>query len=311
VSEGPLRDYLRLAAKIAGASVVDPLPPADMFVSLGPLRLHYLDWGGGGNRPSVVFLHGAGLTAHTWDVTCLELRDQHHCVAPDLRGHGDSSWDPDRDYSFDAIGRDIAALIEALKLNRPILVGHSMGGLAALGYAVHSDNPLAGIVLVDTVLRPSGQGGEQIRSFISATTEFDSVEEFVDLALQFNPRRDRSLLRFSLRHNLRELPDGRYTWKYDRRAVLWRDPVESEKFRASVAERIGVISCPILIVRGEESRLVTPEDAAALAASARAGDWKQVPGAGHTVQGDNPLGLVAILRDFLAATAKGKASRIS
>jgi esterase len=303
MSEDPRREHLRLAARMAGASIPDPLPPADKFVSLGRLRFHYLDWGGSG-RPALVFLHGAGLTAHTWDITCLELRERYQCLAPDLRGHGDTSWDPDGDYSFDAMGGDIAALIATFQLDRPVLIGHSMGGLAALTFAGHSGDTLACLVLIDTVLRPSGQGGRHIRNFMTATTELDSVEEFVELALEFNPRRDRSLLRLSLRQNLRELPNGRFTWKYDRRAVFGRDPVESERFRTAMAEQVRAISCPMLIVRGGDSRLVTREDAAAMAASARLGDWKEVPDAGHTVQGDNPLGLVALLRDFLASAVR-------
>jgi esterase len=303
MSEDVRREHLRLAARIAGASIADPLPPTDKFVSLGSLRFHYLDWGGRG-RPALVFLHGAGLTAHTWDVTCLEIRDRYHCLALDLRGHGDTSWDPDADYSFGAMGRDIAMLIDSFKLHRPVLIGHSMGGLAALTFAAQSGDALTGLVLVDTVLRPSGKGGGQIRSFMTATTELDSVEEFVELALEFNPRRDRSLLRLSIRQNLRQLPNGRFTWKYDRRAVFGRDPVESERFRNTMAEQVRAISCPVLVIRGEDSRLVTSEDAAALAASFRRGDWKQVAGAGHTVQGDNPLGLVAILRDFVASAVK-------
>jgi pimeloyl-ACP methyl ester carboxylesterase len=302
MSEDPRREHLRLAARMAGASIPNPIPPADKFVSIGRLRHHYLDWGGSG-RPALVFLHGAGLTAHTWDIACLELRERYRCLALDLRGHGDTSWDPEGDYSFDAIGDDIAGFIDSFELDHPVLIGHSMGGLAALNHAAKSSSELSGLVLVDTVLRPSGQGGGHIRHFMSATTELDSIEEFVELALEFNPRRDRSLLRLSLRQNLRQLPNGRFTWKYDRQAVLGRDPVESERFRMAMAERIGTISCPVLVIRGEDSRMVTAADAAGLAASVRAGDWKEVAGAGHTVQGDNPLGLVAALSAFLAAAA--------
>ena len=290
-------EHLRLAAQLAGASVLDPVPPQDRFVILGELRFHYLDWGASG-MPPMVFLHGAGLTAHSWDIACLELRALNRCLALDLRGHGDTSWDPHQDYTFNALGGDIAAFLRSLDAEDAILVGHSLGGLAALGYAVNSGSKLSGLVLVDTVLRPSGHAGRSIRGFMSAPAEFDTVEEFVELALQFNPRRNRRLLRLSLQNNLRQLPNGKFTWKYDQQAILGRDPAEADFFRVSVAERIRSLQCPTLIVRGEDSQQVTAHDAAEMAATVPTGDWKEVPRAGHTVQGDNPMGLVEVIRTF-------------
>jgi esterase len=296
------REHLRLATQLAGGSILDPVLPNDEFVTLGDLRFHYLDWGHS-DQPPVVFLHGAGLTAHTWDIACSELQALYHCVALDLRGHGDSSWDPRGDYGFDAFGSDIDAFLKSVNAEHAILVGHSLGGLAALGYALGTGRTVRGLVLVDIVLRPSAKAGGSIRGFMTAAAELDTVEDFVERAMQFNPRRDRRLLRFSLQQNLRKLPNGKFTWKYDRQAILGRDPAASERFRLSIAERIRTLHCPILVIRGENSEVVTPDDAAAMAAAAPNGNWKQVPRAGHTVQGDNPIGLVKVLRGFLDAVA--------
>ena len=83
----------------------------------------------------MVFLHGGGLNAHTWDIVCLALREEHHCCALDLRGHGDSEWSPALDYSLGAHLRDLEAFADHLGAARFFLVGQSLGGIIGMGYA--------------------------------------------------------------------------------------------------------------------------------------------------------------------------------
>src|SRR5215469_16029927 len=119
-------EHLALAAKISGIEAEIVLPASREMLTSG-MRLHYLDWGTAGRRP-VVFLHGAALNAHTWDVVCLILRAQYHCYALDQRGHGESAWAENADYSGDAHRGDIEAFVDHLGLDQFVLVGHSMGG---------------------------------------------------------------------------------------------------------------------------------------------------------------------------------------
>jgi esterase len=291
-------EHLRLAAEVAGLEHVGVALPTDHHEVLGCMRLHYLDWGTAG-RPPVLFLHGGGLTAHTWDLVCLPLRDSFNCLALDQRGHGDSEWSPGLDYGTDAHLRDLEALIAHLGLERPVLVGQSMGGLNALTYASRHSDSLAGLVVVDVTPDVQVEGAQRIFDFITAPAELDSVDEFVARAVEFNPARDPRLLRRSLFHNLRELPNGKWTWKYDRRAMT-RESFERIRGEIEgVRERLGAIQCPTLVVRGERSDAVSAESAAALANALPDGKWATVPGAGHTVQGDNPRGLAEVLDPFL------------
>jgi esterase len=128
--------HLRLATGIAGLEVALVLP-AEHDVVVGGLRLHYLDWGSA-RKPPLLFLHGGCLTSHTWDLVCLALRKEFRCLALDLRGHGDSEWSPTVDYGPDAHVRDIRGLIEQLDLDRPVLIGQSLGGLNAMSYAAQA-----------------------------------------------------------------------------------------------------------------------------------------------------------------------------
>ncbi|HXR24988.1 MAG TPA: alpha/beta hydrolase, partial [Candidatus Binataceae bacterium] len=179
-------DHLKLSAEHAGLELPAVELPESHHLVVGRMRLHYLDWGTKGRHP-ILFLHGGGLNAHTWDLVCLMLRDRYHCLALDQRGHGDSEWEPTADYRFDAQVADLEGFIEKLKLTRPLLVGHSMGGFAAMGYAIRHAASMAGLVLVDIAPEISMTGSLRIRDFIKGDRELDSVEDFVEKSLKFNP----------------------------------------------------------------------------------------------------------------------------
>ncbi|MFI5268663.1 MAG: alpha/beta fold hydrolase, partial [Chloroflexota bacterium] len=199
-------EHLRQSSQLAGMDLPELVLPSDKEVDLDGLRLHYLDWTGSGDT-TIVFLHGAALTAHTWDLVCLALRGRFRCLALDARGHGDSDWPADKAYGVEEHVGDVEGLVEALGLDRFVLVGHSMGGGTALAYAGRNSRRLRGLVVVDTGPRPPSAGvavgGQRVRDFIAGPAELDSVEDFVERAVRFNPLRDRQLLRRSLLHNLR------------------------------------------------------------------------------------------------------------
>jgi esterase len=290
-------EHLRLATRISQLELSEVVLPAEHHVVLGDIRLHYVDWGTDGLRP-VLFLHGGGLTARTWDLVCLSLRSEYHCLALDQRGHGDSEWSPAMEYGIECHLGDIERLVEKLDLDQFVLVGQSMGALNAIAYGSRHSDRLAAVVLVDAGprLRRSREA-ERIAEFLLAPAELDSVDEFVERARSFNPRRDERLLRTSLLHNLRPLPNGKWTWKYDRRPVRERlDDVPSllEELQSSVP----LIRCPTLLVRGALSDLFSDADAERFVEPLVDGRWARVEGAGHTVQGDNPRGLVEALRRF-------------
>src|SRR6201999_1870576 len=121
-------ESLRRAAEHFRVPVQSVVLPAEADLVANAIRLHYLDWGPA-DGPDVVFFHGAALTAHTWDLVCLALRPDHRCLAVDMRGHGDSEWPADRRYGIAAHSADVAAFMAALELDRPVLVGMSMGGM--------------------------------------------------------------------------------------------------------------------------------------------------------------------------------------
>lgn len=120
--------------------------PRDEWVTIGELRFHYRDWGGAGQ--SIVLLHGLASTCHIWDLVAPILADEFAVVALDQRGHGESDK-PDHGYDFATVTRDLHGFIQALGLERPIIVGHSWGGDVTLEYAVAYPGSPRGLCFVD------------------------------------------------------------------------------------------------------------------------------------------------------------------
>ncbi len=298
LSAEEFRIHLEMTASTAGVHLPEIVLPDSRHLLLGRMRFHYLDWGTAG-RPPVVFLHGGGLNAHTWDVVCAALRREHHCVALDQRGHGESEWSPEMDYRIESHVADLEAFFDALAIGRCVLVGMSLGGANALAWAGRHSRRLAGLVLVDVGPETRAEGVRKIAAFTSEATPLDSVEQFVERALAFNPRRNRELLRRSLLHNLRRMPDGRYMWKYDQRHRGRVDPEAQAHRREILWAAVDTVDCPTLVVRGAQSDVFHDEDAEKLAGRLRRARWVRVEGAGHTVQGDNPAGLLMHIREFL------------
>ena len=293
-----LREHLTLAAGRAGLSFPELVLPDAHDVVLRRMRFHYLDWGTQG-RPPIVFLHGGGLNAHTWDLVCLGLREERHCLALDQRGHGDSEWSPVMDYAIESHVGDLEAFVDRLGLERFVLVGMSMGGVNGLAWAGRHAGRLAGLVVIDVGPEIRMAGVQKIAAFTSEQKPLESIDEVIEKALAFNPRRDPKLLRLSLRHNLRQTPKGQWMWKYDQRHRGAAEPGAYERRRDLLWDAVAKVSCPALVVRGAQSDVFHDEDAERLARAFPRGRWVRVENAGHTVQGDNPAGLLTELRAFL------------
>lgn len=257
--------------------------------------MRYLEWGDPGQAP-LLLLHGIGQTAHTWAYFATAMEPHYRVIAVDHRGHGESSWAPGGDYSPAAHARDLDALIERLELDKMALVGFSMGGRNAMWLVDRHPTMVRRLVIVDAGPERPGLRGSEARQFMSGPDVLGSVEEFVERALRFNPRRTREVLRESLLHNLRQLPDRRWTWKYDpvlrgpnRQTYPWGDlwPVLAE------------IACPTLVVRGAESPVLAAEQAVRMLEVIPDARMVTISSARHAVMGDNPLEFEAKVKPFL------------
>ena len=268
----------------------------DRTTTIGDHAFHHLDWGTVG-LPPLVCLHGITQTAHSWDEVAPAFARTHHVRALDQRGHGDSTWAADGDYRLATQSGDVERFLHAVDAAPAVLVALSMGGLVALTLAARAPELVRALVVVDIAPEVQRGGVDNIRNFVAATDELDTFEEFVTRAHAFNPRRSIDNIRERLRHNLRQLPNGRWTWKYD---PALRNPARVGEGMGDLWERVAAIRCPVLIVRGGESDILAPEVAARFGSIVGA-EVRTVAGAGHSVMGDNPAGFLAAVEPFLAA----------
>ena len=189
-------------------------------------------------------------------------------------------------------------LLDALEIERAVVVGMSMGCINGMQLAVRHQSRVSAFIAVDAGPWVRIEGASPIVNFTADADGAPNLKALVEMALQFNPRRDRRLLEVSLRHNLRTLPDGRLTWKTDRRRNF--DFSRMQNWLEDLQGRVGDIRCPTLILRGAESEVFLDEHAARFANALPAARWARIKGAGHSIQGDAPAALVREIRRFLA-----------
>ena len=301
------RDYRAEMADAARAAGLDPpaiVQPEDREVRLGGLRFHYLDWGNE-SLPHVVLLHGGSLQAHTWDMAALLLRDRYHLVALDQRGHGDTDWTPEAELAsdgFELMLGDTRAFIEHLGYERIALVGMSMGGMNAIRHAARWPGRLAALGIVDVAPEILRAGVLELEQFRVATDPLDSFEAFLEQAQRFMPHRAEAHLRYSLTHSLRQLPDGRFTWKQDHRPRPETPRLaEHHERRARLLEAdLRAIRIPTLLFRGAQSAVISREGAERAVKSMHDARLVEIPRATHNVHSDNPADFARELDRFLS-----------
>lgn len=256
------------------------------------MRFHYLEWGDPKNPPLVV-AHGGNQTSHSWDLVSLVLAQKFHVFAPDQRGHGDSEWPRDGEMSSSQMAEDMRELFRAWDIQRPILFGHSMGGIMSMYLLTRNPNLVERVIFVD-IGPETGAGSAAIREFVNANKEFDSMEQFIQNVRNYDPFRSEEHIRRTARYNLLQRADGKFATKHAARG--------GESPRTAIRpsfEEVTRIGCPALVVRGGESNVLTPEGAVKFAEALPQGHTVTVPKCGHNVHSQNTLGFLEVVLPFI------------
>ena len=266
-----------------------------------------------GNRgQAVLLLHGGGQTRHAWLRTAEAIaRSGMTAYAVDQRGHGDSDWIDTGAYAFGDYAADARALADQLAVHtgtRPIVVGASLGGIAALtaeGDAARAGEPalFSALVLVDITPRVDFSGIAKVQGFMRAHARegFASVEEAADAVAAYLPHRPRPRSHEGLQKNLRLHPDGRWRWHWDPRFLDSRRPDEAYRMtrEATLAESAKSLKMPVLLVRGASSELVHENHAKEFLSLVPHASYADVAGARHMVAGDQNDQFSTAILDFL------------
>ena len=272
-----------------------------------------LRWGA--EPPQLVLVHGGAQNAHTWDTVALALGRP--LLAVDLPGHGHSAWRADGAYTPMNLADDIAVVIAAHAPDAAVIVGMSLGGMTSMELAVRHPGLVRSLIMVDVTPGVNAEKAKAVIDFVDGPQSFDSFDELLARTMQFNPTRSESSLRRGILHNAAPAADGSWQWRYDRGSRARAEatahpnaahpnagesapPPEVASVMSPLWDDFGAVACPLMLVRGSVSPVVDDDDEAEARRRQPAIEVHMVEGAGHSVQGDRPVELAALLADWLA-----------
>ncbi len=282
--------FLQENAKQAGAT--GPLPTVERINSAAVSALKF-----GDAAPRVVFLHGGGQNAHTWDTVIVGLGEP--ALSIDLPGHGRSAWREDGDYGPKLNATAVEPVVRAFAPDADLVVGMSLGGLTALRLAVTAPELVRKLVLVDVTPSAPERHTEMTDeqkgtvALVQGERTFPTFDAMLEVTVAAAPHRDRESLRRGVFHNAKRLDDGTWTWRYD--------SIRKGEGFDNLWDDVPNLTVPTTLVRGANSFFVNDDDAAEFARIAPGFQTVHiVENSGHSVQSDQPRRLVEILRGVLA-----------
>jgi pimeloyl-ACP methyl ester carboxylesterase len=257
------------------------------------VSLRVWDWGAGPD--TCLLLHGFGDGAYVWNRFAPSAAHLFRTLAVDLRGHGDSSWDATGLYAVESHVADVLHVIQALRLERLVIVGHSLGGEIAVRVAAALPSDVIGLALVDFGPDPSPEGAARVRSDFKETMRtWASVEEYVSWLQQRRPLVDLEIIQELADGALRPAADGSFRPKCD--PDMARDNADDPDY---IWQLIKSIACPVLAIRGIGSAVFSDRRMRQMNDALRNGCTRVVNRAGHAVMSDNPEGFAEALDPFL------------
>lgn len=265
----------------------------DRVVSVNGLRLHYLDWGNAG-KPPLIMLHGIGRDAHSFDHIAPRFSRDHHVIAVDLRGHGDSAWHPDGAYLVEDLVKDLEGLVEQRGFRALVLLGNSTGGRVAQVYAgLHPDRVRALVVEDVGPERPQDIAAGFARRVQQEANGWSSEDELMAFLRTQSSTVSEDLLRAHARSATKRREDGRLVWKRDPNLVKGFVPTELWQY-------VRRITSPTLYVLGGRSTIVSVATQQQLKKTIPGCEIAVMPGLGHYPHLEAPTEYVELIREFLS-----------
>ncbi|MGD0054508.1 MAG: alpha/beta hydrolase [Acidimicrobiales bacterium] len=272
-----------------------PVPDvARFFVVVDGLRqLSGLRWGDAAAQ--LALLHGGAQNAHTFDTVALAL--QRPLVALDLAGHGHSDAAPYGSSAIASHALDVARALEQLLEGPRPLVGMSLGGLVSIAVAHARPDLVSALVLVDVTPGVDAVKAKHITDFVNGPASFDNFDALLERTIAHNPTRTVSSLRRGILHNAVQRDDGTWVWRHQRhpRSELVAPPV------GDLWAMLEELTVPVTLLRGMAAgSVVDDDDERELRRRSPQATIVRVEGAGHSIQGDRPLELAALLEGLVA-----------
>jgi esterase len=268
--------------------------PTDRFITVNGLRIHYLEWGSTDRQP-LIMLHGIGRVAHTFDHIAPHFSAQYHVMAVDMRGHGDSDWDPKGAYLVEDYVKDIEGLAQQLRLRNIVIWGNSTGGRVAQVFAGLHPDLAAAVISEDVGPERPREIADGMPSRLKREDEqgWASEDELFAQQKNGNPRTSEEILRAYVHYGSKRRSDGRIIWK--------RDPAIGNGFIPTELWRfVREIKAPIIYILGGRSTIVPAATQQELRKTLPQAQIVTIPGAGHYPSEESTAEFLAVVDKFLA-----------
>jgi pimeloyl-ACP methyl ester carboxylesterase len=266
----------------------------DRFIAVNGLRIHYLEWGSA-DKPPLIMLHGIGRVAHTFDHIAPHFASKYHVMAVDMRGHGDSAWDPKGAYLVEDYVKDIEAMAQQLRLRNIVIWGNSTGGRVAQVFAGLHPELVAAVIAEDVGPERPREIADGMTARLKQEDEkgWASEDELLAQQKAASPRTGEDILRAYVQFGSKRRPDGRVIWK--------RDPAIGNGFvPTELWQFVSKIKSPIIYILGGRSTIVPARTQDELRKVLSQAEIVTIPGVGHYPSEENPAEFLAIADKFLA-----------
>jgi pimeloyl-ACP methyl ester carboxylesterase len=286
-----------------------PGPTSRHFISQR-LRMHYVDWGNP-EAPPLLLVHGGRDHCRNWDWVAQALRKDWHIICPDLRGHGDSQWSPDGNYSMAAYIYDLAQLIHQQGLAPVTIVAHSLGGNICLRYSGVYPEKVRRLVAIEglgpspkVIAERKKDMGERMRNWIDEQRtlsgrlprRYATIEDAFRRMQEENKHLSAEQARHLTQQGVNQNEDGTYSWKFDNYVRAWAPYDMSYE---DIEQLWARISAPTLLVYGKESWASNPETDGRIK-HFKTAKVETFENAGHWVHHDRLDGFVETTKAFIA-----------
>jgi esterase len=268
--------------------------PTDRFVTVNGLRIHYLEWGMPDKQP-LITLHGIGRVGHTFDHIAPHFASRYHVIAVDMRGHGDSSWDPKGAYLVEDYVKDIEGLAQQLRLRNIVIWGNSTGGRVAQVFAGLHPELVAAVISEDVGPERPREIADGMTARLKREDEqgWASEDELFAQQKAGNPRTADEILRAYVHYGSKPRADGRIIWK--------RDPAIGNGFVPTELWRfVREIKSPIIYILGGRSTIVPAATQEELRKVLPQAEIVTIPGVGHYPSEESPTEFLGVVDKFLA-----------
>lgn len=227
----------------------------------GFTQVHYTEWGLTSSQPPVICVHGMTRNCRDFDYLAQDLSNSRHIICPDMPGRGQSEWFPDpSDYTYDNYYPIFLSLLARLDVNQVDWIGTSMGGLLGMNLAARDQSPIRRLVINDVGARLPHQTLQKLRSYAGMSptfSDFSKAERYIRQILAPFGQLSDDQWQHLTEHSIRDRGD-KFVLSYDPKIVQQATRTTPDK-DVNLFDQWDKIQCPILLIWGAQSNLLTQE----------------------------------------------------